>query len=64
MNIWNNRTPAPPDDGSSEPEPTTVRDAQHWLYTHGFSECTEDNAKAALFMRRLVREGRCNDDKR
>jgi hypothetical protein len=43
-------------------EPKTVPETQRWLHHRGFSECTEDNAKHLLFVRRLVRDGRVTDD--
>jgi hypothetical protein len=45
-------------------EPKTVPETQRWLHHRGFSECTEDNAKHLLFVRRLVRDGRVTDDGR
>jgi hypothetical protein len=44
--------------------PKTVPEAQRWLSSNGFRECTEDNAKHAMFGRWLVREGRVHEDKR
>lgn len=58
---WNNLRSSD-DGGPSEPEPTTVREAQLWLHHKGYGECTEDDAKHVLFIRRQVREGRCSDD--
>jgi hypothetical protein len=53
------------DDATPRPdEPRTVPEAQRWLSHNGFRECTEDNARRLLFVRRLVREGRLTDDGR
>lgn len=46
---------------SRPPEPPTVRETQLLLKNNGYSECTEMNAKFALFMRGLVREGKVSD---
>jgi hypothetical protein len=46
-------------------EPKTVPETQRWLNCNGYGgACTEDNAKHAIFMRRLVRDGTVSDDKR
>jgi hypothetical protein len=53
------------DDADTRPnEPRTVPETQRWLSSNGYRECTEDNAKFALFMRGLVREGKVSDGKR
>jgi len=45
-------------------EPKTIRETQVWFMNHGNRECTESDAKRALFMRLQVREGKVSDAKR
>lgn len=47
-----------PEDGPRSEEPKTVPEAQRWLHNKGFNECTEDDAKGLLLVRKLVRDGR------
>lgn len=52
-----------PEDGAGKPsdEPRTVPEAQRWLNSNGFRECTENDARHLLFVRRLVRDGKVTD---